>query len=197
MDWFQENCGIRSLEISVEQQGAGSPTVHCFPGRTHLLIGRGKGNDLRLDDGSVSKRHLYLQAVAGRIFCIDLGSRTGVRWPCGPRLSGWLEWDEPLQVGQAVIRVARPPRTDAVGDFPSEGDLSVQRPAPKLVFDVIQGVDRTVRWQMNRLLALVGGAAAMQDPLTRRSRVALPLRPDARAARSRGGRSAEPGRRPG
>jgi pSer/pThr/pTyr-binding forkhead associated (FHA) protein len=159
MDWFHENCGISSLEVSVEQQGAGAPAVHSFSGRTHLLIGRDARNDLRLDDASVSSRHLYLQAVAGRIFCVDLASRTGVHWPSGPRPLGWLEWDEPLRIGQAVIRIARPLRAEGVGAFPSEEDLTVLRPGPKVFFDVIKGADQPVRWEMNRLLALVGGAA--------------------------------------
>ncbi len=177
MDWFQENCGIRSLELSVEQQGAGAPAVHCFSGRTHLLIGRGMGNDLRLDDASVSKRHLYLQAVAGRIFCVDLGSRTGLGWPSGPRPLGWLEWDEPLRIGQAVVRIARPPGAEAIGAFPCEEDLTPQRPGPKLFFDVIKGAERPVRWQMNRLLALAGGASRckvrLRDPLVSRFHCAL------------------------
>jgi pSer/pThr/pTyr-binding forkhead associated (FHA) protein len=159
MDWFHENCGVSSLEASVDQQGAGAPAVHCFPGRTHLLIGRDERNDLRLDDASVSKRHCYLQAVAGRIFCMDLASRTGLCWPHGRQPMGWLEWDEPLRIGQAVIRVARPPKAAGVGVFPSEEDLTVLRPGPTAVFDVIKGSNKPVRWQMNRLLALVGGAA--------------------------------------
>jgi pSer/pThr/pTyr-binding forkhead associated (FHA) protein len=160
MDWFHENCGISSLNVSVEQlDAAGPPTVHCFPGRTHLLIGRDERNDLRLDDASVSKRHCYLQAVAGRIFCVDLASRTGLRWPSGPRPLGWLEWDEPLRIGETVIRIARPTRAEGVDAFPSDEDLTVLRPGPTAVFDVIKGTNTPARWQMNHLLALVGGAA--------------------------------------
>ncbi len=177
MDWFHENCGISSLEVSVEQKGAGAPAVHRFSGRTHLLIGRDPRSDLPLDDERVSRRHAYLQAVGGRLFCIDLGSRTGVHWPSGRRRLGWVDWGEPLRIGRTVVRVSRPRPDEGDGALPSEEDLTAARPAPKVAFEVIEGTDRPARWEMNHLLALVGGAARckvrLRDPRVSRFHCAL------------------------
>jgi hypothetical protein len=62
----------------------------------------------------VSQRHAYLQAGGGRLFCLDLGSRTRVHWADGPRECGWVEWDEPLRISPYVILIARPPETTLV-----------------------------------------------------------------------------------
>ncbi len=127
----------------------GGATVHRFPGRPFLLIGRDPRSDLCLDDDRVSKRHAYLQAVGGRLYCADLGSRTGVHWPSGPQASGWVDWEEPLRIGGAVIRLASP----------SADGLTEPGAAPRAVFEVSGGAAGTVAWTMNRPVALVGGAA--------------------------------------
>jgi pSer/pThr/pTyr-binding forkhead associated (FHA) protein len=51
------------------------------------LIGRSAQAGLLLDDPSVSQRHAYLQVVGGRIFCLDLNSRTGLYLGGAPRRS--------------------------------------------------------------------------------------------------------------
>ncbi len=168
MDPFLENCGVRSLEVSVERAGAGPPAVHRFSDLPYLLVGRDSRSDLRLDDDQVSKRHAYLQAVGGRMFCVDLGSRTGVHWPAGPQSLGWVEWEEPLRIGGAVVRISRPRRAEGRGALPAEDDVAVSRPAIRVAFEVTEGTGRPVFWGMNRLLALVGGAASckvrLRDP---------------------------------
>jgi pSer/pThr/pTyr-binding forkhead associated (FHA) protein len=157
MDSFLENCGVRLLEVSVEREGAGPPTVQRFSDRPYFLLGRHPRNDVRLNDDLVSNRHAYLQAVGGRVFCADLGSRTGVHWPSGRRPFGWVDWEEPLRIGKSVLRVSRPKEEAGCATFPSEGDLSAPPAAMRAVFEVSK-MSGLVTWKMNRLLALVGAA---------------------------------------
>ncbi|WP_165250214.1 FHA domain-containing protein [Paludisphaera soli] len=71
-----------------------------------MLAGRDPRCDLVLDDPRVSRSHAYFQVLDGRLFVLDLGSRTGLIWPGGRgRVDrGWLAADEPLEVGDAEIR---------------------------------------------------------------------------------------------
>ena len=44
---------------------------------SELRIGRGEQNDLRLNDGSVSRYHAFLRRVDGRYLLSDVGSQNG------------------------------------------------------------------------------------------------------------------------
>jgi pSer/pThr/pTyr-binding forkhead associated (FHA) protein len=153
VEQFLQNCELSSLEVRVEQPGA-PPGSRRFV-RPFLLIGSDPRNDIRLEGDEVSRRHAYLQGVGGRVYCVDLGSRTGVHWAGGPRASGWVAWDEPLRIGPNVIQIARPQQTALV----LKGEAGAL-PAPvAAVFEVDHGTT-PVRWRMHELVTLVGGAAA-------------------------------------
>jgi hypothetical protein len=75
---FWDACGATGpLHLDVVPPGGGEPTPRVLP-RPFAVIGRDAAMDIALDHEAVSKRHAYLQVVRGRIFCVDLGSRTGV-----------------------------------------------------------------------------------------------------------------------
>ena len=90
---------------------------------------------------------------------------------------GWVDWGEPLRIGATVLRVLRPRPAEDAGALPSEVDRAITRPAAKATIEVIEGIDRPVRWEMKRLLALVGGAAPckvrLRDPRVSRFHCAL------------------------
>lgn len=67
--------------------------------KPYLIIGRNAGCDIVLNDESVTKQHAYLQVLDGRLFCIDQASRTGIFWKDHPRLYGWLDQGEWIQIG--------------------------------------------------------------------------------------------------
>lgn len=177
MDQFLANCGAVSLEVTVERAGAAPQAASRLLQQPYLVIGRDPRSELPLDDPNVSRRHAYLQVVGGRLFCIDLDSRTGVHWPSGRRAMGWVDWGEPLRVGTTVLRVLRPRPAEDAGALPSEVDRAITRPAAQATIEVIEGTDRPVRWEMKRLLALVGGAAPckvrLRDPRVSRFHCAL------------------------
>lgn len=62
-----------------------------------LLVGRGDGNDLRLDLGTVSTRHCVLEVREDGLFVRDLGSTNGTRVK-GRKILGWTQ----LEAGDKV-----------------------------------------------------------------------------------------------
>src|SRR6516165_9409557 len=77
LELFRRACGL-SKPLSLECEPLGQPDVdpaqYCFDG-PFVLIGRDPRSDLVLNDPQVSRRHAFFQAIAGRVFCIDLESR--------------------------------------------------------------------------------------------------------------------------
>ena len=77
MSSFLDACGAAGpLHWDVQCPGsrAGDRLTLDLP---FLLVGSDPACDLRLQHPDVSDRHAYLQLVGGRLFCLDLGSRTG------------------------------------------------------------------------------------------------------------------------
>src|SRR5262249_53992259 len=95
MDLFANSCGANGpLRLDVTGP-VPTQSVRCVFEQPYIMVGREPGNDLRLDNEQVSRRHAYMQMIAGRIFCIDLGSRTGIWWESRTRTVGWF--DNPLR----------------------------------------------------------------------------------------------------
>ena len=69
--------------ITVLADGSRPRVAHEF-NYPYAIVGRGEGCDIILPDPEISFRHAYLQVIEGRVFCVDLASRNGVRWPDGP-----------------------------------------------------------------------------------------------------------------
>jgi hypothetical protein len=123
-------------------------------------------------DNQVSRRHAYLQVIAGRVFCVDLGSRTGIRWDEVSRPSGWLLGDRALGVGPYAIRLRQhdslPGRQD---DGPAELlhplEVSVHDPdPPPLVFLEADNLRSGRSWQLKRTITLMGRSPDCQIRLS-------------------------------
>jgi pSer/pThr/pTyr-binding forkhead associated (FHA) protein len=69
------------------------------------LIGRDARSDVFLDHDDVSRRHAYFQVITGRVFFVDLGSRTGIRRGGIPAASGWLARGEAVEIGPYRVRL--------------------------------------------------------------------------------------------
>src|SRR5262245_37560762 len=159
MDPFLEACGATGpLELLVEHADHPGAVRHVLH-QPFAVLGRARNADAVLDDPEVSQRHVYLQLVGGRVFCVDLDSRTGVYWPDGRRRDGWLRPDEALAVGPFRVRVTapapdgRPPEATPL----VRGALGVDSlPPVTLEFET-----RTPsRWRPNRVLTLAGRCPA-------------------------------------
>jgi len=104
--------------------------------KPYLIIGRNAGCDIVLNDESVTKQHAYLQVLDGRLFCVDQASRTGIFWKDHPRLYGWLDQGEWIQIGPYRITLEQ---SVGVENPPAKGKRNT---APFLAsYNVKQGGD--------------------------------------------------------
>jgi anti-anti-sigma factor len=149
------------LQISVRSEESSVPVQYEFD-YPYVVVGRGEGCDILLQNPRVSFRHAYLQVIEGRVFCVDLASRNGVFWPDGPRKYGWLAPGESVQVGPYSLIVSADAGRDgalaeALADLnPLERyrGQAGQMPAVDLEFRYETSGQPT--WAVNRLLTLIG-----------------------------------------
>jgi pSer/pThr/pTyr-binding forkhead associated (FHA) protein len=71
------------------------------------LIGREGDADLRINDRNVSTHHAYLHLDSRGVYAVDLVTRTGTRLRGEPRMVGWLQPGEWLEVAGRRIELVR------------------------------------------------------------------------------------------
>jgi pSer/pThr/pTyr-binding forkhead associated (FHA) protein len=170
LELFRNACGL-SVPLALECEEAGGSTpgsdIHqCeYP---FLLIGRDPKSDLVLDHAEISRRHTFLQAIAGRILVVDLHSRTKVFWDGeeAPRSKGWLSPNGFIQIGPYRIRRAgSSPSHDQQAEFPvpssrlgqePSGAGSIAHAALELPIRMSEGPSL---WPLGGQLVLVGRSA--------------------------------------
>src|SRR4051794_29682552 len=103
---FWTACGGPGL-LEVEVRGGARPFTNLARGTPFLLIGRNGGSDLLLPHGDVSRKHAYLQVLGGRLWCVDLGSRTGIRRGADQHTAFWVDGTAPLDIGPYRIEAPR------------------------------------------------------------------------------------------
>src|SRR5262249_29157927 len=153
MDQFWEACGITPpLQLAVRRRGDRRFAIHRFR-QPFLVLGRDRQSDLILDHELVSRRHAYLQVVAGRVYCVDLQSRTGLHWKTGRQQAGWLEDNSVLRVGPYFLRPVPPSPAEesANGDL----DFADLPPLPSVQLDFALDGSHKGTWNMRGLVILV------------------------------------------
>jgi chromosome segregation ATPase/pSer/pThr/pTyr-binding forkhead associated (FHA) protein len=163
IDVFRTSCGAAApLELNVSGPGYTGSERRVFE-NPFLLIGRQEHNCLRLEDEAVSRRHAYLQQLGGRVFCVDLGSRAGIRWGGEIRSAGWLRPQQEIQIGPFTLELARAAGAgDSLADRNGEDWDPLQdraddtRLLPRITLE--DGNKILSRFCMNRALVLVGSA---------------------------------------
>jgi pSer/pThr/pTyr-binding forkhead associated (FHA) protein len=129
-----------------------------------LLIGRDSAMDLSLSDRQVSRRHAYLQVVAGGVFCIDLNSRSKVFFEGheDAQSQGWLQPGRFIQIGPYQVQrtddnPGLPPGHEKLDPFAplEEGRFEPNLPAAALELPVRAGAGSGT-WAIDGMLALVG-----------------------------------------
>ncbi len=160
MDQFLSSCGAEGpLRLDVTGPGP-RQSVRCVFEQPCVMIGRDLGNDLRLDHDQVSRRHAYLQLMAGRLFCVDLGSRTGLWWGKRTRSAGWL--DSPIHIGPYRLQLPDRPATalqQGLDWNPLETAAADQRILPVVSLEVVDG-GRSTAYTLDRVLTLGGRSTA-------------------------------------
>lgn len=159
---FADACGASGpLDLRVDLVGGGV-LAEGIVEQPFTLVGRDDACDVTLSDPEVNLRHAWLQVVGGRVFAVDLGSRTGLVWPGGARGSGWLDVGAPARVGPFLLRL-RSAASDEPSSFPSDyNPLAADTAAksrPTAALEFRNGRRVRDRWNVNRLLTLIGRAA--------------------------------------
>lgn len=160
MEIFWESCGARGpLILEVVADGNCRTVRHVFD-RPFALIGSGLRSDLCLDHPDVSRRHAYLQVIAGKPYCLDLDSRTGTHQDASELAGGCLAAECPVRIGPFSIRA----KIAGVTTTPSgvvQSPLSVPDassdpfPRPTLAFQV-PSQNQPTSVTIGRTLSLIG-----------------------------------------
>lgn len=152
-DVFAAECQFPgSLTLTATHRVTGA--VHSFVvTRPFAFVGRMKGMDVRLEDPSVSRGHLYLQVVDGVPHCFDLGSRTGVLWDDGGSRSGPVYPDQTLRLGAYDVRISGgAPR----GASPRPDGPEGANPHPFATLEVHSPTGPNGHFALDRPVTLVG-----------------------------------------
>ena len=150
----------------VAEGGGGLPTEVWAGSRPFVVIGRDANADLHLDHGTISRRHVYLQAVEGRLFGIDLGSRTGVRLRGKPWRAGWLDAGDILGVGSYEVRIEESGTTNRAEGFAADANrhdplsscYKARNRLPGVSLEISAASGVPTLWRMGRVMVLVGSS---------------------------------------
>ena len=160
---FGKSCGLHGpLRLTITPDG-GQPADYAFE-QPYLLIGRGRLNDLQLDDPAISLRHAYIQVIGGHAMCIDLGSRSGIRHGGHKRVAEWLSPDEDFRIGPFAMRLhlASPADPDVlvapVGEDPLSAPTDADR-TTQMSIEIHPVHGAPAYCQITQAVSLVGRAA--------------------------------------
>ncbi|MGE3313829.1 MAG: FHA domain-containing protein [Planctomycetaceae bacterium] len=176
------------LILKVSRADDGKPK-HVELQTPFAVIGRGSGADVLLKGSRISYRHAYIQPLRGSLFCIDLGSKSGLKWGQKRRDSGWLSPSASLSVGPYQIALTEEDFLDAAEDASSgQRENPLERmeqglddyPRFELVISQKDSEPRAV--PIDRLITLIGRsnscAVQLADESVSRIHCSLVLTPD-------------------
>ncbi len=166
---FADACGATApLDLRVDLVGGGL-LAEGSVNQPFTLVGRDDACDVTLSDPEINLRHVWLQVLGGRVFAVDLGSRTGLLWPNGARGPGWLDVGGPARVGPFTVQlrslVSDKPSHYAPDYNPLAAD-SGAKSRPTVALEFRNGRRAKDRWSVNRLLTLIGRAPDCKIHLT-------------------------------
>jgi pSer/pThr/pTyr-binding forkhead associated (FHA) protein len=167
---FAEACGATGpldLRVDLAEGGVLAEGTIQMP---FSLVGRDDACDVTLTDAEVNPRHTWLQVIGGRIFALDLGSRTGLGWPGGGTGSNWLDVGVPVRVGPFQLQL-RSPVSSRTAPFPLaynplHADTNLPKSHPVVTLEFRNGKRVKDRWTVNRLLTPIGRSPESKIRLT-------------------------------
>lgn len=159
---FLHDCGATGpFRLDLEDPST-SGTLHLEFAQPFVRIGRRPNMDLRLDHWQVSRRHAYLQIVAGRLVWVDLGSRTGTYAEGQPGPSGWMNRERGIWVGPYSLKLGTSDLDGPafpIGLSPLSARAAADLNLPRITLEFPESGASKTTWRMRPALALVGGAA--------------------------------------
>jgi pSer/pThr/pTyr-binding forkhead associated (FHA) protein len=174
MKSFLAACGIEdSFQFAVENQNATESRLRLLY-QPFAIIGRDLRADVVLDHVDVSRRHVYLQVVEGRVFWIDLESRTGTRGERESQRFGWLEGGRTFGVGPYVIRrylgdgqtLDKSDRNDLPRNTPLVARAHAHAAQSEVALEFLNGPSQSMFKPVHRVLSLIGSASGCKFRLT-------------------------------
>jgi pSer/pThr/pTyr-binding forkhead associated (FHA) protein len=161
---FAQACGAtRPLDLWVHLVEGGllaEGVVH----QPFTLVGRDDACDVTLTDPDVNPRHAWFQAIGGRVYVTDLGSRTGLVWPNGATGCGWLDPGISVRVGPFRVSLRSPPSDRLAPSAPDANPLvtdpTLAHTRPTVQLEFRNGKRARDRWTVNRAVTLVGRSEA-------------------------------------
>lgn len=160
---FWDDCrAAEPLEVHASSGAAGTKgrsEARAVP-HPFALVGRDPRDDCRLEHGDVSRHHVYLQVIDGRVFWIDLGSRSGIVREGVMTPSGWLEPGGAIGVGPFLVRAQIGAGGTAAAGPPPPNPIATRGPAswPDASLEFPNRPDGSGCWRLGRMLTLVGRA---------------------------------------
>ena len=166
---FAEACGAAGpLDLRVDLADGGMLAEGSIP-MPFVLVGRDDACDVTLAEPEINPRHAWLQVIAGRVFAVDLGSRTGLGWPGGATGSGWMDENTPVKIGPFQLRLRTPISSKPPfppGYNPLYSDSAGVRTRPRVALEFRNGKRVKDRWAVNRFITLIGRAPECKIHLT-------------------------------
>jgi len=174
---FLDACGLSSaLTLECDDPGLPATASICHEhGLPFVVVGRDPGSDFHLNDPLISRRHAYLQVIAGRIFCIDLDSRSQIRWEGAddPATKRWLEQEQFIWLGRYRLRwrgrlgksAQDAEILDPLSSHRFDGAQADQLPEAELELPIRIG-ETLSSWTISPRLSLIGRSAECQLVLT-------------------------------
>lgn len=162
MDAFLHACGVHpALELEVEASGQARSTRYCLR-QPFAIVGRHPASDVYLDVDGIRPRHVYFQAIEGRMACINV-SQTGTIKTSEKEVDDfcWLKPNEAVEFGNRSIKLVQEEtdlvqRQDIIDPMAagSAWEIFGPRITLEITNDEADGVKKT--WLVDRLLTLVG-----------------------------------------
>jgi pSer/pThr/pTyr-binding forkhead associated (FHA) protein len=174
MKSFLAACGIEnSFQFAVENQNATESRLRLLY-QPFAVIGRDLRADVVLDHVDVSRRHVYLQVVDGRVFWVDLESRTGTRGERESQKFGWLEGGRTFCIGPYVIRrfigdskaLDNVDRSALPRDTPLVARADAHAMQSEVALEFLNGPSQSMFKPVHRVLSLIGSASGCKFRLT-------------------------------
>lgn len=127
--------------VWIEVSDGPSQGARCLLEAGTVFVGSDAGCDLRLEDRSVSRRHLSVELLAGAVRVTDLGSRNGTQY-LGAKISdARVPVGGSVKVGRCTLRFV--PRKAQAPEAPELGGLIGRSPAARRMFAQLQKLGPT------------------------------------------------------
>ncbi len=154
------------LVLEWDDPSTGNALRREYPGPA-VLIGHNPKSHIVLNHPNVGRRHACLLRIEGRLYAVDLESRSGLRWEGVRRSCGWVDAGRSLRVGPIELRViagvaTAPQEVGGATLAPTLPGFASRTPGPEVYLDIRHPGAKTRRCPMDRGVALVGSAALCQ-----------------------------------